>query len=149
MGYNFAVELEDPSIEFTPTTDRRPLIPEPLPVRLLTVEDASLCAASGLEVLLDDFYVLLLKFERDADSYDLIYHADNFSLHFQIIEKFPERQSLRPLMIEVPRLSEIEQQLIDRQLEYTRQRGLTPGEERLVLQDPAGNWIEIVEYKPV
>ncbi|HEX3358281.1 MAG TPA: hypothetical protein VHS31_15010 [Tepidisphaeraceae bacterium] len=143
------MELEDPSIEFKPIADKRPLIPEPLPVRLLTVEDASLPTASGLEVQLDDFYVRMLKFERDANSHDLIYHADNFSLRFQVIEKSPERDSLRPLMIEVPRLSEIEQQLIDRETEYTRQRGLSAGEERLVLQDPAGNWIEIVEYRAI
>ena len=34
-------------------------------------------------------------------------------------------------------------------MEYTRQRGLNLGEESLVLLDPAGNWVEIVEMRVV
>ena len=56
------MELEPTANVVLPAADRRPLIPEPLPVRLLTVEDATLIAAAGLEVQLDDFYVDLLKF---------------------------------------------------------------------------------------
>src|SRR6266480_3944167 len=115
------MELEPSAHVVLPAADCRPLIPEPLPVRLLTVDDATLHAAAGLEVPLDEFYVGLLKFERD-DEPGLAYRADNFRLCFVIT---------------------------DRKLDYTRQRGVTPGEERLVLQDPAGNWVEVVEYRVI
>jgi hypothetical protein len=101
-----------------------------------------------LEVQLDEFYVGLLKFERE-ESDEPIYRADNFRLRFSITETFPERDNLRPLLIEVPRLSDLEHAIIDRKLDYTRQRGVTLGEERLILQDPAGNWVEIVEFRGI
>jgi len=142
------IELEEGVNLPRPVADKRPMVPEPLPVRLLTVDDATLVASAGLEVQLDAFYVGLLKFEREA-GHELIYHADNFRLLFDIIERLPERDSLRPLLIEVPRLADIEIGLIEREIEYARQRGITPGEERLVLQDPAGNWVEVVEYRAI
>jgi len=142
------IELE-PSIGQTlPVADNRPLVPEPLPVRLVTVDDATLPASAGLEVQIDWFYCGLLKFDREQ-GHPLIYHADNFRLLFEIVERFPERDSLRPLVVEVPRLSEIELGLIERKIEYTRLRGITPGEERLAVQDPAGNWLEIVEFRMI
>ena len=140
------MELEPSAHVVMPAADRRPLIPEPLPVRLITVDDATLHAAAGLEVPLDEFYVGLLKFEREEEL-GLTYRADNFRLRIRITETFPQRDNLRPLLIEVPRLSDLEHAIIDRKLDYLRQRGVTPGEERLVLQDPAGNWIEVVEYR--
>lgn len=142
------MELEPSAHVVLPAADHRPLIPEPLPVRLLTVDDATLHAAAGLEVQLDEFYVGLLKFERE-ESDEPIYRADNFRLRFSITETFPERDNLRPLLIEVPRLSDLEHAIIDRKLDYTRQRGVTLGEERLILQDPAGNWVEIVEFRGI
>jgi hypothetical protein len=142
------IELEPGSNLPPPVADKRPLVPEPLPVRLITVDDATLVASAGLEVQLDAFYVGLLKFEREPGQ-DLIYHAENFRLLFEVVETLPDRESLRPLMIEVPRVSEIEHGLIDRKIDYTRQRGFSPGEERLVLQDPAGNWVEVVECRQI
>src|SRR3989442_13852823 len=88
-----AVELEplEPSPEqfqFKPTVDRRPRVPEPLPVKLVAVADARLPAAAGLEQKLDAFYVRLLGFERRHDEPDrprgeaaISYPADNFTLH--------------------------------------------------------------------
>lgn len=142
------MKLEPSANVVLPAADHRPLIPEPLPVRLVTVEDATLIAAAGLEVPLDEFYVGLLKFERE-DGHEPIYRADNFRLRFQITERFPERDNLRPLLIEVPQLSELEHTLIELKLDYVRQRGLIPGETRLLLQDPAGNWIELTEYRTI
>jgi hypothetical protein len=46
-------------------------------------------------------------------------------------------------------LEEAEKKLIELELEYTRQRGMTPGEESLLLIDPAGNWIELQEYRVI
>jgi hypothetical protein len=142
------IELEPGSNLPLPVADKRPLVPEPLPVRLITVDDATLVTSAGLEVQLDAFYVGLLKFEREH-GHELIYHAENFRLLFEVVETLPERESIRPLMIEVPRASEIEYGLIERKIDYTRQKGLSPGEERLVLQDPAGNWVEIVECRGI
>ena len=141
------MELEESPIIFKPITEKRPLSPEPLPVRLLTVEDATLPAAAGLETQLDAFYVGLLGFERDDKADGLVYRADNFRLRFEIVEMRPERESMRALAIEVPQLAEIEHRIIEREIEYLRQKGLTPGELRLLLRDPAGNWLEIVEYR--
>ena len=146
------IELESRGEAVLPAKDRRRFVPEPLPVRLLTVDDATLISSAGLEVQLDAFYVSLLKFEREQVEGPIdgpVYRADNFRLRFQIIEMLPERETLRPLLIEVQRLSEIEHELITREIEYTRQRGITPGEERLVLRDPAGNWVEIVECRAI
>lgn len=143
------MELEESPIPFTPLTDKRPLIPEPLPVRLLTVEDATLLTSAGLETQLDAFYIDLLKFERDDKAEGLVYRADNFRLRFEVIEMRPDREVFRPVGIEVPVLTDVEHRLIEREIEYSRQRGLTAGQERLVLRDPAGNWIEIAEYRKV
>jgi len=57
------------------------------------------------------------------------------------------RQDLRPLAIEVPSLAHAEQKLIEEETEYIRQRGLLPGQDALILIDPAGNWIEIAEVR--
>src|SRR5262245_41383109 len=126
------MELEPSANVVLPGADRRPLVPEPIPVRLLTVDDAQLFASAGLEVQLDEFYVGLLRFERCLlNEHEIIYRADNFRLKFEIIERFPERDTLRPLLVEVPRLSDVEHQLIEREMEYSRLRGITPGEQRL------------------
>jgi hypothetical protein len=58
-------------------------------------------------------------------------------------------ESLRPLGVEIPSLADAEKKLIDTEIEYLRQRGLTPGEETLLVLDPAGNWIELVEHRTV
>ena len=57
------MELEPLSTPFVPAADHRPRIPEPPPVRLLTVDDAHLPAPAGIEVDLDGFYVQLFGFE--------------------------------------------------------------------------------------
>ena len=129
--------------------DRRPRVPEPLPVRLATVADARLPAAAGLERRLDAFYAGLLGFERRDDGESLAYRADNFSLHFDTLEPPLSRQDMRPLGIEVPSLADMEAKLIEAELEYSRQRGLLPGEEMIVMLDPAGNWLEITDRRSV
>ena len=78
-----------------------------------------------------------------------VYLADNFALRFDILEGLIERETFRPLTVEVPSLAEAEAKLIEAEIEYTRQRGMNLGEESLVLLDPGGNWIEIVEMKIV
>ena len=73
-----------------PADDSRPRMPEPLPVRLMTVEDARLVGAVGLEKELDQFYVALLGFERNETQGNLIYQAENLRLIFEVLEP-PDR----------------------------------------------------------
>ena len=90
----------------------------------------------------------MLQFERDLNE-PLTYHADNFDLRFSIVETLPDRDDMRPIGIEVQSLQEAEAKLIERELEYTRQRGLLSSDTSLLLVDPAGNWVAIVEAKAV
>ena len=130
-----------------PFTDRRPRIYEPLPVQLIAIEDCSLFTSAGLETDLDDFYVDLLGFERDPAPDTLIYRAENSRLIFTVVELRPPRQDLRPLGIAVHSLPELIQKLSERQIEFTRQRGLVPGYDALLLPDPASNPVEITEFR--
>lgn len=143
------IELITPTGPFRAAIDRRRRMPEPLPVRLITIENATLPARAGLEVQLDEFYVGLLGFERALPPESLIYHAENFDLMFDVLEPPVERDTLRALGIEVPSLAQIEQKLIDREIPYTRQKALQPGAESLLLLDPAGNWLELTEFRPL
>lgn len=155
------VELEPlaPASEhfrFKPAVDRRPRVPEPLPVKLVAVADARMPAGAGIERELDAFYVRLFGFERRADESErypadatISYRADNFTLHLSVQEPPVRRTDLRPLGVEVPSLAALESKLIEAEYEYQRQRGLLPGEISIVLLDPAGNWVEAVEMKPV
>lgn len=145
----FLMELESVQIPFVPKPDRRARIPEPPPVRLVTVDDAHLPAAAGAEVQLDEFYGKLLGFERQPASEFPVYRAENFRLLFDVLEPPIVREDFRPLRIEVPSLESTEQKLIDAEIEYSRQRGLMPGQESLVLLDPAGNWVEITEGRAI
>jgi catechol 2,3-dioxygenase-like lactoylglutathione lyase family enzyme len=143
------MELDSVETSFVPQADRRARIPEPPPVRLVTVDDAHLSAPAGAEVQLNDFYVNVLQFERQADCEFPVYRAENFRLVFDVLEPPISRDDFRPIRIEVPSLQTTEQKLIDAGANYTRQRGLMPGDESLVLLDPAGNWVEITEGRTI
>ena len=125
---------------------------QPLPVRLVAVADVVLPAQAGQEAALDRFYVDLLEFAKgpaEADGQWLIYRADNFNLRFAMREGLIERSDYRPATIEVQSLADIEHKFVDAEIEYLRQKTVTVGEESLVLRDPAGNWIEIVEWREI
>src|SRR4051794_14724400 len=94
-----ALELVTPDTPFTPAADRRPRMPEPLPVRLVAVDDVTLITAAGLETELDAFYVGLLEFKRHPDGHRLTYHAENFDLRFDVIEPPVKRDHCRALGI--------------------------------------------------
>jgi hypothetical protein len=89
----------------------------------------------------------VLEFERLPG--ELGYRAENVLLRFTVHERPPVRESLRPLGVIVLSLADAERKIIERELEYTRQRGTTPGSQSLLLLDPAGNWVEIVEDRRV
>jgi hypothetical protein len=142
------LKLEEVSTGFEPSADRRPKMPEPLPVRLVAVEDVHVPAPAGQEVELDAFYVGMLRFERDrTESEVFAYRAENFRIVFDVSEPPIRREDLRPVVIEVPVLVDIERQLIEQEIESERQRGLTPAQDQLVLLDPAGNWVALSEMR--
>jgi hypothetical protein len=142
------MELDEARLQFKPNVDRRPRIPEPLPVRLVTIDDARLPSAAGLERQLDAFYVGTLGFER-KEGEEIVYRADNFSLRFDTVEPPVKRDDFRALGVEVPSLNDLELKLIEAEAEYERRRGLLPGEESIVLLDPAGNSLEITDRRGV
>ena len=78
-----------------------------------------------------------------------VYRAENRRVSFHVLEPLIARESLRPLGIEVPSLISARLQIEQMEIEYTRQKGLYPGQESLLLMDSGGNWIEIMESRPV
>lgn len=142
------MELEETSVPFTPGRDNRARMPEPPPVRLAAVDDVELPALAGLEAELDRFYVDLLRFEREEDP-GIVYRAENFRVRFFVHELPIVREDMRPIGIEVPGFADVIPRLTDVEIEFARQKGLVSGQESLLLQDPAGNWIEIFEMKPL
>lgn len=145
------LELEPAqSSGFKPIIDRRIHIPEPLPVRLIAVQDMRLIAWAGVERELDAFYAGVLGFAREQSEQDYIYRADNFLLIFTVLEPPIHRPDYRSVGIEVAQpLAEVEKKLVALEMEYTRRRGLVPGNDLLVLTDPAGNWVEISEQRTI
>src|SRR4051812_46633052 len=147
------IELEPVTGPFKAEADARPRVPEPPPVRLVAVDDVRLEAKAGLEPQLDAFYVGILKFEREAAAEGtsvLRYKAENFRLRIVMVDRPVDREeNLRMLGVAVPLLLALEHALIDREIVYERQKGLIPGQESLLLRDPAGNWLEITESRTV
>jgi hypothetical protein len=127
-----------------PLVDDHPRMVEPPPVRLITVDDATLITGAGLEKELDAFYVDLLQLVRDPGG-AMAYRAANFAIVFQVVEPPVRRPDMRAIGIEVQSLAEARKKLIDVEIEHVLQRGLTPGMLSILLQEPAGNWIELTE----
>jgi len=121
--------------------DVRPRVDPPPPVSLVAVGDCHLPCLAGQWQALDAFYLGILRFERDADD-GLVYRAENFRLRFEILEMPPEHEDYRPLRVVVPSLAELIQTLFELEIEFTHQRGLTPGSETVLVRDPAGNLVE-------
>lgn len=144
-------ELE-PATGVQPVADRRPRINELPPVRLIVVEDPRLPTPPGKQELLDAFYIDLWELQRDAPSdADPVYRAENARLRFYVIaDPLPvQRETVRPLGIEVRSLKLAQRKLIEAEIEFIPQRGLVPGQDSLLVLDPAGNWVELFESRPV
>src|SRR5690349_25043881 len=135
------IELAEMSAGTLPVADDRPRMLEPLPVRLMVIDDVHFATIAGMERQLDQFYVRILRFERDPEETHPVYRAENARIVFEVTELPSPRASLRPLGVEVLSLAEMEAKLIEEKIEYTRQRGITPGQDVLMLLDPAGNWL--------
>ncbi len=139
------IELE-PSSGLSPMADLRPRMDEPPPVRLIAVEDVRLITPPNLAAALDAFYVDLLEFTSECSADSIVYRAGNLRLRLTVVDHIPmQRDGIRPVGIEVRSLRDAEKRLFDSQIDYLRQRGLLPGLISLLLQDPAGNWIELFE----
>ena len=156
-----ALELDSPAERYVaPPKDRRPLMPEPPPVRLVAVEDVTAEAPAGVETALDDFYVSMLQLERDLeseedredhrpqeDAHEIVYRAENARLRLIVREPPLQRCDMRPIAVEVRSLAEAEAKVIAREIEYERLKALVAGQDTLMLRDPAGNWVAIVESR--
>jgi catechol-2,3-dioxygenase len=129
--------------------DRRPRMEEPPPVSLVAVADVKLPAMRGLEHLLDDFYVGLLGFLKEEDGEVHCYRAENFCLRFDWREGLVERDSLRPLAIEIESLATLQGTLVEREIEFQIERGLVPGSQSILVADPAGNIVQVYESRLV
>ncbi len=140
------LEARNPDFTFKPEVDRRLRVPETLPVRLVAVADMRVESSAGRERQLDMFYVGLLGMQRIVGE-TIVYRTENFDLYVDVLEPPVVREDYRPVRVEVKSLAEIELKLIEQQILYVRRKGLVPGEEALVLQDPAGNWVELTEVR--
>jgi hypothetical protein len=146
------MELEPATTPFENVEDRRPRLLPPPPVQLVAITDISLLSSAGLEKDLDRFYVGLLGFERqetapDANDLMTAYRAANFRLNLYVVEKMPPRPDYRPAGVIVPSLEDLMRRFTDAQIAFLRQRGLMPGTESLLVNDPAGNLLEITESR--
>ena len=146
------IELVEASASFFAEADRRPKIEEPPAVRLIAIDDCMIWAPAGLERQLDEFYQELLGFERvesdgDEDFQEIVYRAENFRLRIAVVERPTEREDFRTVMLAVPSINELARRLIEAEVEYVREKGLTPGADLLLLSDPAGNPVSVGELR--
>ena len=77
------------------------------------------------------------------------YRAERHQLRVRWVDQRIDRESLRPVDIEVPSLAELEDVLVTRVIAYEHQRGIASGSDTLLLQDPAGNWVRVGEAQRV
>jgi hypothetical protein len=156
LPYNDDMNARDPiplgpgemKLELRP--DRRERVPEPLPVKLISIDDVHLPAPAGAEHLLDQLYVGILQMIKvSADHERLVYRADNFDLVFELAERPVPHDSLVATQIEIPSLRAAMEHLTAAEIEFDRARGLVPGDDRLVFLDPAGNWINLQERRMI
>jgi hypothetical protein len=129
--------------------DQLPKLEDPPPVRLVAVEDVRLPTPPGTEAALDGFYVGLWQFRREADNEQIVYRAENVRLRFLVQEGTPpvERDGARPQGVIVPSLRDAERRLAEARIPFERQRALLLGLYTLIVQDPAGNWLELMELR--
>ena len=158
------MELEPSSIDFVPTRDARPHMPELPPVWIDAVEHVHMLALAGRERELDEFYVGLIRLERITDvsaspqaqrliaglaGPGIVYRGENAFIVFEVIEISPVRPDYRPLSLQIPHFSDFIEALNDREIEFERQRGITAGIDRVLLQDPSANWVSVAQRRSV
>jgi hypothetical protein len=152
VDYSERIELDAPTDTIEREDDRRPKIVEPPPVRIVSIDDCVLWAPAGLERQLDEFYIGLLRLEREESNaveggHELVYRAENFRVRIEILECPVSREDFRPLTLVVESLADLARRLTEAEIDFQRQRGLVPGQDTLLLSDPAGNPVAIGEYR--
>ena len=115
------MHLEEPASPFKPIVDRRLRVPEPLPVRLIAVNDMRIDAPAGLEARLDEFYGTLIGMQRIPGE-AIIYRADNFDLYVDVLEPPVVREDYRPVRADVKSLPEMERKLVESKTPYVRRK---------------------------
>jgi len=155
--------LDDSSgpIELPPSTgakisvvgDGKGVVPE-LDVWLVSVADVHLPCAAGVDHLLDAFYVELLGMQRldgNKQSTELahVFRTDNFCLILEIMDRPVEHERIRPTMIGLPSVPQLERKLIEREINFERVTNLTRGQDYLLIMDPAGNYVGVVHHQPL
>lgn len=145
------IELSEVETKRELVHDVRHATPEPPPVRITAIADVALPAPLDSESQLDAFYVSLLGFELDVvvPAIERRYRAEKHTLVFHLGAPPVDRPDLTMTEIEVPSLHELTLKLIDREIDFERQRGLYGGDDRIVIKDPAGNWIAVAERRLV
>ena len=144
------MELEEPTAKVKLPPDARPFMLEPPKVRLIAIADMALEAPAWQHGDLVDFYVGLLKFERDdEDKENLAFKAEKFRLVYRPVEAISPRDDYRAIGIETPLINEFVQGLIDREIAFQWQKGTAPGIEVAFLQDPAGYWVSVGPIREV
>lgn len=140
--------LEEVAAPQPMAADRRPLMPEPPAVRLLVVADVHRPTAPDAEARLDRFYTELLPLVREPGDVPR-YRAERFAVVFDLVDPPVTRDAYQPLGIELYDLAPVEQALLELGYDFERVTGLVPGADALLLQDPAGNWVALTEYREV
>ena len=107
------MELEEPTASVKLPPDARPFMPEPPKVRLTAIADMALEAPAWQHGDLVDFYVGLLKFERDdEDKENLAFKAEKFRLVYKPAEAMRRRDDYRPIGIETPFFADFVQSIL-------------------------------------
>ncbi len=139
------MELEEATSQVQPPTDPRRRLPEVPVVWVDVIEDVVLPCVAGGETETDRLFGEFLRFERlmTDDRLTLVYRAENAVVRLQIMQTLPPKRDLRPLMVSIPHFDDFLKLLIEDEIPYEWQRGITPGTDRLLLRDVSGNWLSV------
>jgi hypothetical protein len=141
--------LEQPNFPFVPVSDARKRLEEPLPVTLEAVADMHVPTPRVPREEFDRLYLTILEFAPLPDPHYLVYRAENFNLRFDLPRRELLHSDYRYVKIVVQSLAATEAKLVEAEIEYQRQKGITPGQESLLLTDADGNWLEIREHREI
>lgn len=134
------MELEQPGFDFKPQHDARGRMEQPLPVELEAIANVRGPLPKCALAKMDELYVDILEFAPLGNA-PAAYRAENFTLSFDLPEV--DRASYRLIRVIVRSLVTVVKKLVEAQIEYSRQKGIMPGQDALVFEDPDGNWLEV------
>ncbi len=119
--------------------------------RILAIADVRMTAPPHARTRVLEFYESFVGFEPlDGDGApELVFLGRPRTgprLIVAITDRHREPPPRRQLLVEVASLAASAEELADRAIPFTWSRGWTAFDRRLALQDPAGNWVELVAY---